>query len=771
MKAKKILTGIAIVSVALFAGCKKDNFTEVPGLCPKVVSTSPANGATSVPLNTVIAVTFNEMLNTATITPASFIITGASQLTGTFSFIGTTVFFTPTNPLLYNTTYTGRITTAVKDPMGNALQVDYVWTFSTGPLIVPTVISTDPANNATGVFLNKTITATFSVPMDALTINASTFIVKQGVNIIAGTVNYTDTTASFKPVTDLLPNTVYTGTITTGAKSVPGIPMAANYVWTFTTGTLIAPTVIATDPIDNATGVPLNKVISATFSMLMDQTTINTTTFTLKLGTTAVAGTVVYNGIIASFTPTSPLLPNSVYTATITTGAKNLAGIPLANNYVWKFSTISNGVPLVIATDPANNATGVSLNKTVTATFNMPMDPLTINTSTFTLKQGATSITGLVTYAGTMASFTPSAPLVANTIYTGTITTGAKSAAGVALGANYVWTFTTGTNIAPFVISTDPPNNATGVLLNKVITADFSTTMDLTTINASTFTLKIGTASVAGAVTYSGIKASFTPSALLLSNTTYTATITTGAKNMAGVPLANNYVWSFTTKTSLGPIAPPLNSVARFGIISGVGVSNNAGFSEIRNMDVGISPGVRSSITGFPPAIVVNGGLYAADDPAPIPAMLIQAKLDLTNAYLFAEAATTPAPATVSGDQGGKTLAPGIYKSTSTLLIQSGDLTLDAQGDVNAVWIFQVAAGFTTIGGAGGNVILSGGAQAKNIYWQVGSSATIGDYTAFKGNVLALTSITMNSHATLVGRILCRNGAIVLTHTNIIDKP
>jgi hypothetical protein len=278
---------------------------------------------------------------------------------------------------------------------------------------------------------------------------------------------------------------------------------------------------------------------------------------------------------------------------------------------------------------------------------------------------------------------------------------------------------------------------------------------------------------VLGTVTYSGTTATFTPSSNLNSNTTYTATITTGAKNLAGVAIANNYVWTFNTNTTNNPPFVDLLTADRFGILAGVGISNNAGFSEIHNMDVGISPGVRSSVTGFPPAIIVNGAIYASDDlvPAGVSAMLIQAKQDLTNAYLFAEAATSPAPATVSGDQGGLTLAPGIYKSTSTLLIQSGDLTLDAQGDANAVWIFQVASDFTTVGGAGGSVILSGGAQAKNVFWQIGSSATIGNGTAFKGNVLALTSITMGPNATAVGRMLARNGAVVMTSTNIIDKP
>ncbi|MEI6823054.1 MAG: ice-binding family protein, partial [Bacteroidota bacterium] len=215
-----------------------------------------------------------------------------------------------------------------------------------------------------------------------------------------------------------------------------------------------------------------------------------------------------------------------------------------------------------------------------------------------------------------------------------------------------------------------------------------------------------------------------------------------------------------------------LKSAGEFGILAGVGISST-GFSEIHDMNVGISPGYRTSITGFPPAIVVNGAIYASDDIAPpgVPAMLIQAKQDLTDAYLFAEGATAPAPATVAGDQGGKTLAPGIYKSTSTLLIQSGDLTLDAQGDVNAAWIFQIASDFTTVGGAGGNVILSGGAQAKNVIWQVGSSATIGNYTSFKGNILALTSITMNTGSSIDGRLLARNGAVVLSGANIINNP
>jgi Ice-binding-like/Bacterial Ig-like domain len=769
-----LTTTIAALSLAAFLGsCKKDDFVQVDSVCPLVLSTDPADLATNVALNKVITVNFNEVMNPATITQASFTITGATPVLGTITYSGSTATFTPSVPLAINTTYTGRVTTAVKDENGNALQTDYVWTFSTGATLSPVVITTDPLSNATGVPLNKTITATFNMAMDPLTLNATTFTVKQGLAAVAGVVTCNGNTAYFTPTLPLTMNTVYTATITTGAKNTAGTPLANNYVWTFTTGTLTAPTVIATDPVNNATSVVLNKVISATFSEAMNPLTINATSFTLMQGAIIIPGTVTYSGNTAYFTPTISLLPGSVFTATITTGARNVAGTPLANNYVWTFTTGTAIAPAVISTDPADNATGVALNKTVTATFNMAMDPLTINSTTFTVKQGATTVPGTVTYSGSTASFNSTLPFTANTIYTATITTGAKNVAGTPLANNYTWTFTTGTNLAPTVISTDPVNNALNVTLSKVITATFSMPMDPLTINFTTFSLNRGAIPVAGVVTYSGSTASFTPAVPLLINTTYTATITTGAKNVAGTPLASNYVWSFATGTTpvQGPVA--LATSARFAILSGTGVSNQAGQSEIHDLDVGIYPGVRSSVTGFPPAIIVNGAIYAADDIAPpgVPAMLLQAKTDLTNAYLAAEAAVSPAPVTVSGDQGGKTLAPGIYKSTSTLSIANGNLTLDAQGNANAFWIFQIASGFTTVGGAGGNIILTGGAQAKNVYWQTGSSATIGDYTSFQGNILALTSITMNSHATAVGRMLARNGAIVMTSTNIIIKP
>jgi len=174
------------------------------------------------------------------------------------------------------------------------------------------------------------------------------------------------------------------------------------------------------------------------------------------------------------------------------------------------------------------------------------------------------------------------------------------------------------------------------------------------------------------------------------------------------------------------------------------------------NGDLGISPGL--TLTGAP---TVNGTTHLAD---PIAA---QAQLDLTVAYNDAAGRTVGA-ITVAGNLGGQTLAPGLYKSTSSLEISSGDLTLDAQGDANAVFIFQMGSTLTTT--AGRQVILSGGAKAANIFWQVGSSATLGTTSVMKGTILTLTSITVTTGATVEGRLLARNGAVTLD-SNTITVP
>jgi methionine-rich copper-binding protein CopC len=348
------------------------------------------------------------------------------------------------------------------------------------------------------------------------------------------------------------------------------------------------PTVILTDPATSATGITLNKSINITFSEEMDSSTITSSTITLMQGTTPVAATVSYTGTKATLTLTGNLTPNKVYTGTVTTGAKDLAGNALSGNYTFNFTTGAAPdvtPPVVSSSDPANSSTTVALSKIVTVTFNEAMDPLTITASTFTLKQGSTAVTGTVTYTGTQASFVSSGNLLPNTVYTGTITTGAKDVAGNAMASNYTFSFTTTSApdiTPPTITSTDPSNSATGVAITKVVNVIFSKALNATTVTSSTFTLKQGSTTVAGNVTFSGSTASFTPSASFAYNTTYTGTLTTGIKDVAGNALASNYTFSFTTGAAPDLTPPTVVSTNPASNATGVATSQVVGitFSE-----------------------------------------------------------------------------------------------------------------------------------------------------------------------------------------------
>ncbi|MDP1849414.1 MAG: Ig-like domain-containing protein, partial [Solirubrobacteraceae bacterium] len=211
---------------------------------------------------------------------------------------------------------------------------------TTAPTISSTAIV--PADAATAIALNANITASFSEAMDAATITTVTFTLTQGGAPVAGTVTYVGTTAIFNPTSDLAASTVYTATVTTGVKDVAGNALAAARTWSFTTGTTAdatAPTVNSTVPADIATGIAANANITATFSEVMDPSTITTTTLTLAQGITPIAGAVTYVGTTAIFNPTSDLAVSTTYTATVTTGVKDLAGNALVAAKTWSFTT------------------------------------------------------------------------------------------------------------------------------------------------------------------------------------------------------------------------------------------------------------------------------------------------------------------------------------------------------------------------------------------------------------------------------------------------
>jgi hypothetical protein len=210
--------------------------------------------------------------------------------------------------------------------------------------------------------------------------------------------------------------------------------------------------------------------------------------------------------------------------------------------------------PTVISTSPASGATGASITSVITITFSETIDSTTFNSGTFTLRNGESNVAGTIAFDGALVTFTPSANLAYSTTYTGTITTGVKDLAGNPMSEDYSWTFTTGTapdETPPTVTAVSPGNSATGVAVTSTLTATFSEAMDASTINTTTFMLdSVGNTPVSGEVTYSGTTATFTPSANLAYSTTYTATITTGVKDLAGNPMSENYSWTFTTGTA-----------------------------------------------------------------------------------------------------------------------------------------------------------------------------------------------------------------------------
>jgi Ice-binding-like len=231
-----------------------------------------------------------------------------------------------------------------------------------------------------------------------------------------------------------------------------------------------------------------------------------------------------------------------------------------------------------------------------------------------------------------------------------------------------------------------------------------------------------------------------------------TSAIKNKTLNVRGLIVGLAVAVSFLHPDATAAQAPvALGSATTFAVLAATTVTTIP--TTTVNGDLGVSPG--NTATGSP---IVNGTMHLGDPTA------AQAQLDLTTAYNDAAGRTVGA-VTVAGNLGGQTLVPGLYKSATSLEISSGDLTLDAQGDTNAVFIFQM--GSTLITTVGRQVILSGGAQAANIFWQVGSSATIGGSSVFKGTIMADQSITMNTSATLEGRALARNGAVALDANTI----
>jgi hypothetical protein len=613
--------------------------------------------------------------------------------------------------------------------------------------LVPVVIAETPTDGATNVLLTTTsISATLNEPV-ALTATASfTLTCAAPCANATGVVslNATNTIATFTLTagTTLAPSTIYTATIGGATSLASGVAMAAPFAWTFTTVATPAnatrPRVLSTSPVTTipgpTPGVPANSAVSAVFTQPLAPATVSAATFTVTCTAPCVAptGTVTYSASssTAVFTPVANFTVGDTYTVTLTTGitdvggnalAGNQAALPAASDYVWTFTAAAAapaGNVSVLSTNPAANATGVCPAAAINATFTVPsglrMNPTTVTATTF-----------IVTGPG--PAFTP---------------------------------------VTATSVSLDP---ATGTI------------------------------------------ATFTPAASLTAGLTYTATIDGGANGVKDLAVpANtmlaNFTWNFTVApagTTCTPPVIPLGSASTFGTFGGSAGTTNSGILTVINGNIGTTA-ASTLVTGFhdtsagctytevPGADIgtVNGLIYTSPPPptvqcpqegtAATQAIAMQARADALTAY-NALVAQPGGPDPGAGNLANLTLTPGTYTAAAgSFMIQGGELTLNAQGDANAVWIFQMSTTLT-VGGPGAafpeSVILTNGAQAKNVYWQVGSAATInaagggtmvGTIISFAGAAISTAGNT--TIVTINGRVISLNASVTMVDT-IINVP
>jgi hypothetical protein len=650
----------------------------------------------------------------------------------------------------------------------------------------PKVTSTTPIANEKDVVLNRSITATFSRVLNSNSINNKTFIVKRGTIQVDGEVTYVKNTATFTPTTPLLPNTVYYAYLTTDIKSITGSHLQKNYIWSFTTGLAVdvtAPTVLTHTPLSGEISIPLNSVIVIIFNEPIKAATITPETIIV----TASSGEVVTGALVSSdakvtFTPGSVLIQNTVYTVTVNSGVTDLAGNPLAAPFGWSFTTSITPVldttsPTVVLNLPINGEVNVPLLSNVSVVFSEPMNPLTITSATIELTRNDVAVLCTVTYGGTTATLDPIDPLYPNAHYIVTVTTEVEDLANNTLTTAYTFSFTTlptPDTTPPTVLSTSPADEDTNVPLNRAIAITFSEAMRTETFVPEHITVTSpGSTNVSGDLTYTNTTLTFTPTSFLDSDTTFTVVIE-GVTDVVGNSIVNPYSFSFTTNAALarGPAPVLLGLAGNFAILSKAGVS--AIPKTAVTGDIGTSPIDSTALTGFSLSVdasnqfsrssQVVGKLYAADYAEPTPPYLTTAVSNMEAAYT--DAAGRPIPDYTelgAGEIGSLTLDPGLYKWGTGVSIATS-VTLD--GGPNDVWIFQIGQGLTMA--AGVRIELTGGALAKNVFWQVAGECVIATTAHFEGIALCQTAIILRTGATANGRLLAQT-AVTLDQSTIVQ--
>lgn len=542
-------SGVMIFFGGYDFSAKGDTWAYTMEKYPSVVFMDPANGSMGIPPNTNISITFNQAMNESFTQTA---ISSSPTITGSFSWYPgeATVKWDPDGVLKFGTKYIVTITTNAKSKLGINLPNAYVFSFNTSQpapdIYPPYVVSTSPANGSVNISVTTNITIQWNESMNQASADGA---FSSSPAIICAW-SWSGVNQTCTPGSLLKLNTKYTITIASTAKDLAGNYMKSAYTYSFTTESIgKPPVVVSTSPKDGETNVSLDSAFGISFSEGMDALATEGATSSSP----NIPGVFFWGSDNRmSLVPTAYLLSYTTYTITVTTAAKSMVNVNMANPYTFSFTTgnwIGPKLPKVTVTNPANGAMDVSLNTKISITFNKAMNKDATGaaiTSTPTFNWTATWSSW--DYEITLAH---AENLHASKQYTITVSINAKSFDGANLASPYSFHFTTLTppdTTPPTVTSTYPSNDQTDVDRSTKISITFSEPMN-TSATGNAVSILPGT--ITDKI-WSNDSKTLTLTATLDDGKTYSVSITFDAKDVAGNAMTHSYTFSFTTKSSTG---------------------------------------------------------------------------------------------------------------------------------------------------------------------------------------------------------------------------
>lgn len=533
-------------------------------LGPQVVKTDPGNKAGDVPVNAPIRAVFSYDVDPVTVNRETFIVGGVD---GTVAYQDQTAIFTPSPeaPFEEGKEYFVTLTTGIKDLDGISLPSNFSWSFVTSGLA--SVDQVDPKEGAVNVPVGTSISAVFSKPISAATLNGQTFfITDKAKNVrLNAAIAYDEEsrTATMDPTGSLNFGAEYLVTVTTGVRDLAGNPLAAEKVWSFTVASepdRSPPKVTSKAPAPNATGISTNTSISVTFDEKVDLEALRAN-FLLEGPNGPVSTTLAYDpspaSLTASLQPGANLEFGTTYRVVLRSGIKDPSGNRLPAEIFWSFTTGNapdHTAPRIEGQVPADGAEGVPVKSAISVRFSEPMDGNSITApngfTVYRIQRGVREqVGGSVTVDRELltATFTPASRLKYESTYSIFLSGQMKDLAGNFLEGIGLWTFTT--TEAPQVIETSPGNADENVPTSTTIMARLSHPIRQASVGPDSFRIE-GTAG--GSYTFPDPQTVvLTPAEFLTPGTAYRATLTTGIEDIDGNPLDLPYSWFFTTSGSV----------------------------------------------------------------------------------------------------------------------------------------------------------------------------------------------------------------------------